>query len=83
MGGLVCMVHRNAKIQFKAVPTNQHDLREFDAQVREFYNGDYIAVQLVDDELAPEVCMILGKEEFTHQDRARLLAIADDLAEYE
>lgn len=81
MGGLVCMIHRQAVLEFQSVPTNPSELPEFDAQIRALYNVESIADSLVND--APDqvkaVCDTLAKPSFTAADRTLLYTVAESL----
>lgn len=83
MGGLVCMVHRQAALTFQAVPTNPAELPAFDNQIRALYNVDEVAQSLVND--APDqvkaVCDTLAKGAFTQEDRELLYKVIESLYE--
>jgi hypothetical protein len=79
MGGLVCMVHRQAMLEFQTIPTNPQDLKKFDAQIRRLY--DWVAQDLVNDvpEQVKTVCDILAKPDFDMADRTLLLNVIESL----
>lgn len=83
MGGLVCMVHRQAVLEFQQMPTDASQLPEFDAQIRALYNVESIASSLVND--APDkvkaVCETLAKPSFTQADRELLYGALESLYE--
>jgi len=83
MGGLVCWARRSAIVQFDTVPTAPHELKEFDAQLRQLYAAPGIAESLVSDaaDKMTTVCDTLSKPSWTQQDRITLLGIIESLYE--
>ncbi len=83
MGGLVCAVHRNAVLQFQAIPTGPAQLLIFDKQLRELYNAPTVAESIVCEFPAKvkKVCDTLAKPSWTIEDRSYLLDVIESLYE--
>jgi hypothetical protein len=81
VGGIPCLVDRNAILRFQSVPTDPAQQAEFDAQMRQLY---VVVAQDIADEAAMEakaVCDILAKAAFTQEDRQKLLTVIESLYE--
>ena len=85
MGGLACWQRRSAIVLYENVPTTAHELKEFDAQLRQLYAAPGIPEAIVDNTTtAPKVmtvCDLLSKTSWTQQDRITLLGIVESLYE--
>ena len=83
MGGLVCNVHRNAVLEFTDIPSTPEKLKHFDAQMRQLYNTETIAIAVVTETTrGAEACAVLAKHDWSHADRVALLEIVEGLYEY-
>jgi len=85
MGGILCWVRRSAILQFDTVPTTPHELKEFDAQLRQLYAAPDVPESLVSDPVTAgkmtTVCDLLAKTTWTQQERVTLLNIIESLYE--
>ena len=79
MGGIPCLIQRNAVLQYQTVPTNPADQAKFDAQMRQLCVD--VAQDIANDvpDKATAVCAILAKPEFNMADRAALLSVIEAL----
>lgn len=78
MGGLPCLVGRNAILRFKTVPASVDELPAFDAQIRQVFALPDITQSLVNDtNEAKAVCDLLEKDAFSNQDRQKLMDALD------
>lgn len=79
MGGIPCIIQRNAILKFKAVPTDPVEQTQFDEQMRRLYAT--VATSVADDApyQAQAMCTILAKPTFTQEDRAALLSVIESL----
>jgi hypothetical protein len=75
MGGLPCLVDRQATLRFKTVPTSPADQAAFDAQIRILYASPNISQSIVNDvpDSVQTCCNILGQATFSQADRQKLL----------
>jgi hypothetical protein len=75
MGGIPCLVDRQAILRFKTVPTNATDLIAFDAQIRQLSASPNISQSLANDvpDSTDKYCNILGQAAFSQADRQYLL----------
>jgi hypothetical protein len=88
MGGLLCWARRSAILLFDKVPTDPHQLNEFDAQMRELVAAPGVTESLLSDESGSmkQLCAVLakvkdGKSVWTLQDREWLLDLVEKLYE--
>lgn len=82
MGGLPCLVGRNAVLRFQSIPTNPSQLPEFDAQLRQLFALQEISQSVVNDtSQAKACCDILAKSAFTQADRTTLYDVVESLYE--
>jgi hypothetical protein len=81
MGGAVCLVHRNAILRFEIIPTGRHDLKEFDAQLRQCFTSSDIAKGVEEKGSYVRVCALLAMEEWTLAERTELYAALEALYE--
>ena len=80
MGGLPCLVGRQAILRFKTVPTSVDSLASFDSQIRQVYALPDVSQSIVNDtDQAKTCCDILGQEKFSNSDRQKLLAALNQL----
>jgi hypothetical protein len=80
MGGLPCLVDRQAILRFKTIPASSSDLASFDAQIRQLYSSPNISQSVVNDtDDAKTVCDILGQAAFSQADRQKLMSVLDSL----
>ncbi len=82
MGGLACVIHRNATLKFQAVPTNPVEAAQFDSQMRALLAD--ISQDIVNEasDKVKMVCDTLAKTTWTMADRAALLDVVEGLYEY-
>jgi hypothetical protein len=74
MGGLPCLVDRQAILRFQSVPTAPADQAAFDSQIRQLYASPNISQAIVNDtDQAMAVCKILAQATFSQADRVKLL----------
>jgi hypothetical protein len=82
MGGLVCQIHFKAVVRFDAVPTRPMEVKQFDIQIRQFFNVTTIANSVAEDPVkGPELCLLLSKRRWTQEDRVTLFEIGEHLYE--
>jgi hypothetical protein len=75
VGGLPCLVGRNAILRFKTVPTSPVDTAAFDAQIRQVYALPDISQSIVNDTDQAKVCCdILAQQTFSQADRQKLMS---------
>ena len=80
MGGLPCLVGRQAILRFKNVPNSPADHAAFDAQIRQVYALPEVSQSIVNDtDDAETCCSILGQAVFSQADRVKLLGTLDKL----
>lgn len=80
MGGLPCLVGRNALLRFKTVPTSPTEIVAFDAQIRQVYALPDISQAIVNDtDQAKTCCDILSQARFSESDREKLMNALDML----
>lgn len=79
MGGIPCLVDRQAILRFQTVPTTPPEQAQFDEQIRRLYVA--VAQSIADDApaQAQEVCGILAQPEFSQANRQRLLDVIESL----
>lgn len=82
MGGIVCHIHRNAILRYKTIPTGRHELKEFDAQLRQLFAQQSIAEAIEAAGTYMRVCDLLEKEEWTLAERTELYAAVEALETY-
>jgi hypothetical protein len=85
VGGLACWQRRSAILLFDQVPSDPHQLKEFDAQLRQLYAAPGIPEAIADNTATASkvmtVCDLLSKVSWTQQDRITLLRIVESLYE--
>lgn len=71
MGGIVCQIQRNAILQYSAIPADAKELQDFDAQLRQCFAGDEIAlaVSQLGPSVSAQVCSALWDHPLTAEDR--------------
>ena len=81
MGGIPCVVDRQAILRFQDVPTAPVQQAAFDDQIRQLYAHPHISQAISDDVPAEagKVCDTLGKASFTQDDRKYLMATLNKL----
>jgi hypothetical protein len=79
MGGIPCLIQRNAILKYQTVPTDASNQAVFDDQMRRLYVA--VAQDIADDapSQAQSVCTILAKTAFTQDDRTTLLTVIESL----
>ena len=82
MGGIVCHIHRNAILRFETIPTGQHDLKEFDAQLRQLFSLQSIAEGIEAKGTHMRVCELLEKDKWALAERTELFAQVEGLYDY-
>lgn len=81
MGGIVCHIHRNAILRYESVPTGRHEIKEFDAQLRQLFGQQSIAEAVEAAGTYVRVCDLLAKDQWTQAERTELYELVESLYE--
>lgn len=79
MGGIACQIERNAKLQYADIPTNPHELKQFDAQLRECFTLPHIVDSIASGSDWGDVCELLAKPAWSDADRRELYGYLEGL----
>ena len=82
MGGIPCIIPRNALLPYDGVPQNVAKLDDFDTALRSAYAHPVIAQAVIDEttgEQHMEICGILKKRHWNAVEREKLWEFVEDL----